>query len=231
MRFTPSTAPGPRETSHPLSLQPWSTLRQPNRSMKRSWESGDVGEFDPRGDLKLLVGADRVVFRVCSRTLARSSPVWEALLYGPFSEGKAQQEGDTWEIPLPEERPEELGIILSVMHGKFDNLPQAIACGELHKLAVLAYKYDMIRLLKPFWVGWIASNDNTRLDSCTADDLIDYLSICHRLGYGKGFCRAIISFVTRAATHADGRLYIDGQPNFDLYRDDRLQLLGILGMT
>ncbi len=89
--------------------------------MKRRRESGgvDVEVFDPRGDLRLVVGADQVVFHVCLRTLARSSPYWDTLLSGPFLEGKAQQKGDTWEIPLPEERPEELGIILSVMHGKF----------------------------------------------------------------------------------------------------------------
>ncbi len=199
--------------------------------MKRSRESGDVEEFDPRGDLRLVVGADQVVFQVCSRALARSSPVWETLLYGPFSEGKAQQKEDTWEIPLPEERPEELRILVSVVHGRFDNLPQAIACSELLKITVLADKYDMVHYLKPFWTGWVTSIDGTNLDSGTADDLIGYLSICLRLGYGRGFCKAFLCFVTRARTHDDGRLYIDGHQNYDLYRDDRPQLLDILGMT
>jgi hypothetical protein len=71
--------------------------------MKLEPESGGVEVFDPRGDLTLVAGADRVVFRVCSRSLARSSPVWDATLYGPFAEGKGQQQEECgWEILLPD---------------------------------------------------------------------------------------------------------------------------------
>lgn len=213
-------------------LQPWSTVGQPKRNMpKRPRQSDGVEVFDPHGDLRLVVGADQVVFQVCSRALARSSPVWETMLHGPFSEGKAQQKGDTWEISLPEEPPEELGIIFSVVHGKIENLPPAIACSGLLKLTMLADKYDMMRLLKPYWLGWVTSNDGPDIHCGTAEDLIDYLWICHRLGYGQGFGEAFVCFVTRAATHGDGRLYITDDGNYDLYRDDRPQLLHILGTT
>ena len=201
--------------------------------MKRRRESGgvDVKVFDPRGDLRLVVGADQVVFQVCSRTLARSSPYWDTLLYGPFLEGKAQQKGDTWEIPLPEERPEELRIILSVVHGKFDNLPEAMACSELFKLTVLADKYDVVRSLKPFWGDWVMPVYGKNIYCNTAENVIDHLAIFYKLGYGQGFCGAFICFVTYTATHDAGRLYIDGFQNYALYGSDRLQSLDIIGTT
>jgi hypothetical protein len=199
--------------------------------MKPNSESGgvDMEVFDSRGDLRLIVGADQVAFQVCSRALARSSPVWEAMLYGPFTEGKAQQKGCDWEIPLPEDRPETLRILFSVVHARFDDLPGAFAQDDLLHLAVLADKYDMTGSLKPFWSKWLRNPDHIK--DGAADELVDYLSVCHKLGYGRGFRKAFGYFVTRSAIYDSGRLYIDGFQDYDLYTDDHLWLLDILGAT
>ncbi len=198
--------------------------------MKLEPESGGVEVFDPRGDLTLVAGPDRVAFRVCSRSLARSSPVWDAMLYGPFAEGKEQQqEGCGWEIPLPDDRPEGLRILFSVAHGKFDDLTPAIAHEELLSLTVLADKYDMISLLKPFWNKWLKDPDYVA--DCATDELVDHLSVYHKLGHGRGFRKAYISFITRAATNDNGGLYMDGFPDYDIYTDNHPWLLDDLGMT
>ncbi len=60
----------------------------------------------------------------------------------------------------------------------FDNLPEAMACNsELFKLTGLADKYDVVRLLKPFWGDWVMPVYGTNIYCNTADDVIDYLAI------------------------------------------------------
>lgn len=195
--------------------------------------SGDVEVFDPRGDLRLIVGSDQIAFQVCSRALARSSEYWETLLYGAFAEGQGQQEaGSDWVIPLPEDRPEGLRILCLAVHGRFDALPGKITHGELLYLTVLADKYNMISSLKPFWKGWLKELDYITDSTPAADELLDYLSVCYKLGYGRGFRKAFVYVVKCAAAHGDGRLYIDGDQDHDIYGDDHVWLRDkVLGQT
>lgn len=86
----------------------------------RARESHAFKVVDPHGDLRLIVGEERVVFQVCSRTLARSSPVWEAMLYGPFSEGKEQQKSQDWKVALPDDNPDAMHMILLVVHSMWE---------------------------------------------------------------------------------------------------------------
>ena len=185
--------------------------------------SGDVEVFDPRGDLRLIVGTepDQVSFQVCSRALARSSPYWETMLYGPFVEGQAQQhEGSKWVTRLPDDRPEGLRILCFAVHGKFDALPGEMTQDELLDLTVLAEKYDMIRSLRPFWKNWLKNPGYVTENASSAKELLDYLSVCYKLGYGLGFCKAFVYFVEFTAAHDDGRLYIERSPEHDLYAVD-----------
>lgn len=195
--------------------------------MKPSSTSSGDEVFDARGDLKLIVGADKVAFKVCSRALARSSPVWEALLYGPFAEGKAQQHGGDWEIPLPEDRPEALRILIAAVHRGADDLPRQIGHEQLLRLTVIADKYDMTGSLKPLWDKWVRNLG--RVADRKGQKLVDYLLICYKLGHGAGFRGAFFDLVSRAATDNDGRLHVDGFREYELYADDHPWLLDILG--
>ncbi len=204
-------------------------MGRPKRTMKpSSIPSGDK-VFDARGDLKLIVGANQVSFQVWSRALARSSPVWETLLYGPFAEGKAQQNGRDWEIRLPEDRPEALRILFAVVHRGVDNLPREIAHSELLHLTVVADKYDMTGSLKPVWDRWVG--DPGTVTDKTGQELVEYVLVCHKLGHGRGFREAFFDLVSRVATDDKGRLHVDDFQNYELYTDDHPWLLDILGMT
>ncbi|KAM7185916.1 hypothetical protein V8F33_012105 [Rhypophila sp. PSN 637] len=48
--------------------------------------------FDDLGDLTLIVGPEEVKAPVCSRALARHSPFFKCLLYGPFRESRPPPE-------------------------------------------------------------------------------------------------------------------------------------------
>ncbi|KAL0781906.1 hypothetical protein CaCOL14_003241 [Colletotrichum acutatum] len=114
--------------------------------------------FDDRGDLTLRVGsledggADVFEFVVCSRALARASPVFRAMLFGGFSESKP--EGDTWIVKLPEDRPAPFFILLNIIHGRFRAVPQKLKLDELYQLLVVTNKYDMLSVIFQWAPSW-----------------------------------------------------------------------------
>ncbi|KXH62511.1 hypothetical protein CNYM01_01722 [Colletotrichum nymphaeae SA-01] len=124
--------------------------------------------FDDRGDLTLRVGnlgdggADVFEFVVCSRALARASPVFRAMLFDGFSESKP--EGDTWIVKLPEDRPAPFFILLNIIHGCFSAVPQKLELDELYQLLVVTNKYDMLSVIfqwAPIWFEPHRSKVNT----------------------------------------------------------------------
>ncbi|KAK8029766.1 nuclear pore protein [Apiospora rasikravindrae] len=99
-----------------------------------------------------------VTFRVCSRTLARSSPVWKKMLYGGFAESRPK--GDHWMVELPDDDAGAIEFFLYAIHARFDSVPAFDHTPELEDLdavAVIADKYDLVRFLRPWARTWIAS--------------------------------------------------------------------------
>lgn len=157
--------------------------------------------FDPDGELYLEVGPEKVVYVVCPRSLARASPVSKRMLYGGFAEAKPAT-GD-WRVPLPEDNPEALELLLNIIHGHFAEIPDEIDEIELYEAAVLTNKYDLTHIVRPWaqpwladlklqmdipahriWIAWelgdqelfISELDDLRLD-CSSNaegDLVDY---------------------------------------------------------
>lgn len=87
--------------------------------------------IDPRGDLILVVGGDTAAsenpttsrFLVCSRTLARTSPVFAAMLYGGFAESKPSSPpvpGREWFVRLPGDDCAAMQQLLHLLHGNHD---------------------------------------------------------------------------------------------------------------
>ncbi|KXJ89946.1 hypothetical protein Micbo1qcDRAFT_177123 [Microdochium bolleyi] len=121
---------------------------------------------DARGDLWVhVLGADSdgnstpTRFRVCSRTLARSSPVFDKMLFGGFAEAQ-RHPGDEWKIVLPEDSAPSMRRLFRLMHntfrylhrGRFDCLS---VLGPLYDLTVAADKYDCMELIHPWARSWL----------------------------------------------------------------------------
>ncbi|KAB5563000.1 hypothetical protein GE09DRAFT_766920 [Coniochaeta sp. 2T2.1] len=120
--------------------------------------------FDQRGDLQLIVN-DYHTFTVCSRALARASPVFDRMLYGGFSETKPL-EGE-WIVNLSETAVYRLVILLDIAHGNVHNIRKDIdkhlawfrladACGLLCEVAMAADYYDMVKVFWPWADSWLA---------------------------------------------------------------------------
>ncbi|KAH7020787.1 uncharacterized protein B0I36DRAFT_333194 [Microdochium trichocladiopsis] len=92
--------------------------------------------IDPRGDLWVLVHgvgswgpATPLRFRVCSRALARKSPVFEKMLYGDFAESQRPEPNEQekeWVLTLPESPPLAMKQLFKIMHCSFDALEKEV---------------------------------------------------------------------------------------------------------
>ncbi|KAK4170042.1 hypothetical protein QBC43DRAFT_307052 [Cladorrhinum sp. PSN259] len=131
--------------------------------------ASSIRVLDEDGDLLLRVGSaegtngEQQDFKVCAAALRRSSPVFKAMLFGPWAEAKpADDDGvSEWIVALPEDEPESLEILLHLLHGKFD-LPNVLhkidmTAELLYGIFVVADKYDLTRLIGPWAIKWSES--------------------------------------------------------------------------
>ncbi|KAH7126323.1 hypothetical protein B0J13DRAFT_627915 [Dactylonectria estremocensis] len=110
--------------------------------------------LDPDGDLHLLVGPERHVVIVCSRSLRRTSAVWKTMLFGNFAEAKSKA-GEEWVIRLPDDRSEPALAVLAIIHNRFDLVPAIPTAMELYQILVITEKYDMTEITRPWARQWI----------------------------------------------------------------------------
>lgn len=129
--------------------------------------------IDPDGDLCLVVGdEDATAFVVCSKTVARASPVWKRLLFGLFSESlqPSKDSGEEWTVRLPVDNPRSMRLVLNIIHSQFEEVPTSvtffdygetgyITFEELFQLTVLTDKYDLTRMLRPWASYWLRDID------------------------------------------------------------------------
>ncbi|QGI59767.1 hypothetical protein CEK26_001895 [Fusarium fujikuroi] len=143
--------------------------------------------FDPRGDIKLCVGEiDPITFTVCSRALARASPVFNCMLFGQFMESEPKN-GKDWVIELPEDKPKALSIFLHISHGQFNQVPRTPSIDDLYDLTVLSNYYDGTHMLEP-WVGrWMSLVEDDA--NASKVSMSKSLWIAWELGRKDSFCR------------------------------------------
>ncbi|KAF7534128.1 hypothetical protein G7054_g6491 [Neopestalotiopsis clavispora] len=128
--------------------------------------------IDPDGDLRLRVGATEcigsedghghrqtTVFVCESKTLSRASPVWKAMLYGPWKESRNQNSSQgEWVVELPDDHPGAMTTILNIIHSHFEKVPPVEgkhAVEVLYELCVLSDKYDLGKVLRPWAKTWL----------------------------------------------------------------------------
>ncbi|KAH8161020.1 hypothetical protein CIB48_g7224 [Xylaria polymorpha] len=120
--------------------------------------------LDPKGDLCIEVGMfPTKSFTVCSRTLARTSPFWDKMLFGEFKESKKHcppDDNSEWIVKLPDDNSTAMGFLLQIIHGQFDVVPNyedPMNIRDLYEISVITDKYDMTHILQPWARGWLRS--------------------------------------------------------------------------
>lgn len=152
-RWTRQSSPPRRQLLQDLSSSPVS--RQ--RTLKEQCA------IDGRGDLYLTANgvtaqlfaiSSTTTFRVCSRTVARSSPVFDKMLFGFFAKSKPKDDAQ-WTITLPEDSASAMKPLLELMHGIFTSFQPGHNSMAVYQLVVAADKYDCVHLLRPFAAQWV----------------------------------------------------------------------------
>ncbi|KAK8006018.1 hypothetical protein PG991_012315 [Apiospora marii] len=105
------------------------------------------------GDLLILVTDtqewETKEFLVDSNTVRRSSKLWEALV----ADKSASSGVDV--VRITRYKAEYLGIILSIMHCKFGDVPYSFHYPELYEFLQLTEEYEVTHLLRPWAATWV----------------------------------------------------------------------------
>ncbi|KAI8307384.1 hypothetical protein K4K61_003578 [Colletotrichum sp. SAR11_59] len=156
------------------------------------------------GDLQLRVGSDHAdhptIFLVCSKTLARSSPVLKKMLYGGFAESlSAQEKKEDWVVDLPDDEPSSFKLLLHIMHSNFSQVPHEISLESLFQLVVVLDKYDSIALIRPWASSWLRDiKDSTEYPMA--------LHIAWELGLENAFHHFMTVLVQKVFVDEEGEL-------------------------
>lgn len=162
--------------------------------------------YDNDGDLVLHVGSRPSKYRVCSKTLARSSPVFKKMLFGGFAESRPSGSAE-WIVELPDDRSKAMGTFLSIIHGTFHAIPSQMSLGALYSLLTLTEKYDATALVRPWAHSW------TRNVSCETHEP-KLLCIAWELGDAALFGSTMAVMIENCILGTDDQL-LYGRPSWD----------------
>ncbi|KAK2024073.1 hypothetical protein LX32DRAFT_706265 [Colletotrichum zoysiae] len=158
--------------------------------------SNGIVELDKRGDLILRFGATNDL-RVCSRTVARSSVVFEKMLFGPFKESK--KEDKEWIVELPDDDILPMSIILAMAHGCHKIVPSHVPIPELFGLLVLGDKYGMTHLFCHYLHRWLPAANDVEF----GDDTVMIAWIARAIGAKELFEKAIIEIAKHCHSESE----------------------------
>lgn len=102
------------------------------------------------------IGVTQIKFLVSSKHLILASPVFSAMLLRPnFAKGLELQRSGHLDLPLFDDDPEALEIILNIIHGHPKNVPRLVDIQLLTKIAIIVDKYGTHEVMEHFSDLWI----------------------------------------------------------------------------
>ncbi|KAJ4996048.1 hypothetical protein K4K48_009130 [Colletotrichum sp. SAR 10_66] len=165
--------------------------------------------FDSRGDLTLKVGdsSDQKLcvyeFVVCSRSLARWSSVFRAMLFTGFAESRPKDDAP-WTIEMPEDSVSPVFLLLSIVHGHFQHIPKSLPQDHLYQLLVVTEKYDMTQTLSPWASAWFQPYAATNKSSSDGEEIVMWIS--WELGHEGTFCNSAKNLLLKSKINDEGEL-------------------------
>lgn len=157
---------------------------------------------DDLGDVTMIVGPERREFVVCSRALARASPVFKRMLYD-----KLQSRNEPWIVSLPEDNDIGAEILFNASHCRFDSVPTNVPVSSLFVILEFADKYDMAKSLQPWAKLWTPSRDTVM----KGDPCFVISDLAWRTGDRHMFEHTVKEFCLGASPDVNGKLiFYDG---------------------
>ncbi|KAH0438216.1 nuclear pore protein-like protein [Colletotrichum camelliae] len=173
---------------------------------------GSIFYFDSRGDLTLKVGGSSneklqvYEFVVCSRSLARWSSVFRAMLFTGFSESRPK-DNSPWTIEMPEDSVSPVFLVLSIVHGHFQHIPKRLEQDHLYQLLVVTEKYDMTQTLSPWASTWFQPYAATKTSEIEGKEVVMWIS--WELGHEETFRTYAKELLLKSKINGVGEL-LDG---------------------
>ena len=182
--------------------------------------------------------------------MRRASPVWEAMLFGGWSESKPAPDcNQPWIVHLPEDKAEPLSTFLAAIHGVFDHaelymIDLGRRPGQLFDMPTLADKYDLLRWLHPWASGFVVGSIGYTfgivpprgMRHCSSADLdatflLQSTFITWELGYAEGFTVRAKQICANSAVDGNGHLLlrVEGGKDIVLGTWDHLGPADLLG--
>ncbi|TGO38694.1 hypothetical protein BHYA_0069g00130 [Botrytis hyacinthi] len=91
---------------------------------------------------------------VSSKHMSLGSPVFRAMLQGEFKEAVTLKTVGKLEVPLPDDHPSAMKILINIIHGRMNMVPLNIELELFTQIAILVDKYqcrETLRFLFPVW--------------------------------------------------------------------------------
>lgn len=196
-------------------------------SMPIDVELPDPLELDKDGDLIFIVGEEvdnPKCFRVDAQAMARASPVFKTMLFGPFIEGKDQNKAGTWFVNLPVDEPDAFEIILRIIHAKFDHnifsyTGKKPNLSLSYHLCAQTEKYLMTSILLPFARKWFAypkqlscERNLRKKDGFDQDEHLHRLLVSITVGDSAMFWKCLGIYALTTAYHNGQLVSLGGKP-------------------
>ncbi|EAU34574.1 predicted protein [Aspergillus terreus NIH2624] len=116
-----------------------------------------VEETDPDGNVTLLIeGQSRARFLVSSKILSMASPVFARLFGQRFYEGTQMANLSCPTIPLHEDDPVAMRIIIRILHYQEPEQGVSVDAETLAKISIHCDKYDCVKALNPWVFKWFS---------------------------------------------------------------------------
>ncbi|KAF1738461.1 hypothetical protein CRV24_000387 [Beauveria bassiana] len=141
--------------------------------------------FDNHGDIEVQVSGDTSRYVVCSRALARMSPVLR-------SQTRQDSVADTQDrctrrrvlVQLDGNDDDSLTILFNIAHAHFLAVPRTLSIKQMYNLSILTSRYKCTSILDPWVESWIAGMEGT----VRRDDMAMMLWVFWEIGFSNEFC-------------------------------------------
>jgi hypothetical protein len=135
--------------------------------------------------------------KVSSKHLMLASPVFKAMLHNNFQEGQTLRATGTLQLPLPDDDPYALTILLDIIHARTKKVARAVSKDQILQIAILVDKYQLHELMEIYSDEWIRVLQPEVPQTWTQESL-DWVCIFWVFGKGQEF-KEITKIIQREA--------------------------------
>lgn len=143
-------------------------------SLSLTDEAGHTTLDDTCEDSESDTSQGEIRVQCSSKHLSLVSPVFKAMLSDVFKEGANLQSTGALRLPLPDDDPAALLVLLTIIHGQTEETPLQVDLYMLTRIAIIVDKYRLLKAVKFFSRIWI-----------------DHLEVSHAQGSMKEISRWI----------------------------------------